>query len=137
MYRLIYVSRENLSTSPNLNNIVQSSERNNCVSKVTGALFLLNGIYCQYIEGEKSVIQDLYLRLLSDTRHRDLKLLEFTPITQRLFGGWAMKLVVWNEQTRAVFEKLRPSDALDLYAISAAIAVTAFKAISAFPVSSN
>ena len=135
--RLIYASRENVSAAPTLNNIVQSVERNNFAAKVTGALFLLNGVYCQYIERKKSVLQDLYFKLLSNTRHRDLKLLDLTPITHRLFGAWTMTLVEWNEQTRAVFDKLRPSDALDLYANSAAIAVTAFEAISASPVSGN
>ena len=130
MYRLIYVSKKNTSMFPELENIMASSRRNNAKLRITGALFLLNGIYCQYIEGDEDVVRNLYWKLLSDVRHKDLKLLDSSSITERLFTDWSLALVEWNEQTRAFFKALDPIATFDFYAMSAATAYGAFELLA-------
>lgn len=122
-----------MSVPSHLGNIVRSSIKNNAEFEITGALCLLNGVYCQYIEGDVNVIQALYWKLVTDARHQDVKLLEFSGIAQRLFEGWAMACVSWNEQTHAAVEKLNLIDTLDLHAITAVNAVAMFQAIAGVP----
>lgn len=133
MYRLIYASKKNASIFPDLEKITASSVINNAKSKITGALFLLNGVYCQYIEGDQKDIKDLYSTLLTDMRHRDLRLLDSGSINKRLFNDWTMALVEWNDQTRAFFKALSPIDTLDFYAMTAATASGAFELLARSP----
>ena len=76
MYRLIYVSRSVTRFPPDIKAILASSRKNNAEFGITGALCFLDGVYCQYLEGEKISLENLYQILLADPRHESLKLIE-------------------------------------------------------------
>ena len=130
MHRLIYVSRSVTRFSPDLKAILESSRRNNARFEITGALCFLDGVYCQYLEGEKSSLENLYQILLADPRHKDVKLVELCSITNRIFTDWTMALVTWNKQTRALFKALNPVVTIDLYAITTANAAVTFDVLA-------
>ena len=130
MYRLIYVSRSVTRFPTDLKVILESSRRNNATFEITGALCFLDGVWCQYLEGEKIALENLFQILLSDPRHKDVKLVEMCSITQRLFADWTMALVTWNKQTHALFKTLNPVDTVDLYAITTANAAVMFYGLS-------
>ena len=130
MHRLIYVSRSIARFPPDLKAILESSRRNNARFGITGALCFLDGVYCQYLEGEKNCLENLYQVLLADPRHKDVKLIELCSITNRLFTNWTMALVTWNKQTRALFKALNPGHAVDLYAITTANAAVTFDVLA-------
>ena len=126
MHRLIYVSRSITRFPPDLIAILESSRRNNARYGITGALCLLNGVYCQYLEGDRINLEDLFRILLADPRHKDVKLIELCSIPKRLFTDWSMALVTWNKQTRALFKSLNGVDTLDLYGITTPNAAVTF-----------
>ena len=130
MHRLIYVSRPLTRFPPDLKAVLESSRRNNARLGVTGALCLLDGVYCQYLEGDRAILEDLYQILLSDPRHKDVKLIELCSITKRIFTNWAMALVTWNKQTRSLFKALNAADTVDLYAITGANAAVTFDVLA-------
>lgn len=126
LYRLIYVSRSPVRFPNDLGFILESSRRNNVIYEITGALCFLDGVYCQYMEGDKTAIENLYRTILSDSRHSDVKLIEFCSITNRIFANWAMALVAWNKQTKRLFKTLNMIGTADLYAITTANAAVSF-----------
>ena len=130
MHRLIYVSRSVTRFSPDLKAILESSRRNNARFEITGALCFLDGVYCQYLEGEKANLENLYQILLADLRHKDVKLVELCSISSRIFTDWTMALVTWNKQTRALFKALNPVVTIDLYAITTANAAVTFDVLA-------
>ena len=130
MHRLIYVSRSIIRFPLDLKPILESSRRKNTKLNITGALCFLDGVYCQYLEGELDTLESLYQVLLADPRHKDVKLIELCSIKQRLFTNWAMALVTWNKQTRALFKALHPCDAIDLYAIATDNAAVTFNVLA-------
>ena len=89
--QLIYSSR----ATRNLNGhdislIVSSSQRNNALRDLTGALCFVNDTFVQCFEGERSAVNLLYKHLLQDTRHKELEILSFDEIAERRFATWAM-----------------------------------------------
>ena len=130
MHRLIYVSRSITRFPHDLKAILESSRRKNARLDITGALCFLEGVYCQYLEGERADLEALYQVLLIDSRHKGVKLIELCDINQRLFTNWAMALVTWNKQTRALFKALHPCDAVDLYAITTDNAAVTFNVLA-------
>ena len=130
MHRLIYVSRSKTPFPPDLRAILESSQRNNAKLGVTGVLCFLDGVYCQYIEGDSIVLENLYRLLLTDRRHKELKLIDFGRISERIYATWTMALVTWNEHTRALFKAVNPIDTFNLYAITTATAAVTFDALA-------
>jgi len=91
MYRLIYKSRCNGNVDWDLvNEIIGSSETHNKDDSITGVLLATDSHFLQVIEGGFEEINQLFLRIARDPRHKDMQLVSFTCVESRLFGGWAM-----------------------------------------------
>ncbi|WP_439405963.1 BLUF domain-containing protein [Bradyrhizobium sp. DASA03076] len=110
LFRLIYHSRNLLrrsSGSSELLKIVRSAERNNLALALTGALLFDKHHFVQVLEGDRSKVTSLFIRISQDPRHEALSIIEAKDATERLFPNWSMALIE------------RPSDAsLDLAALS-------------------
>jgi hypothetical protein len=67
---------------------------NNGRDGITGILVEASGLFFQVIEGEDSVVDALYERILADERHTEMLLLNVQRnVDRRLFPAWAMKTV--------------------------------------------
>jgi hypothetical protein len=118
LIRLIYASRTaGVLTPVDVKDIVRSSQRNNGVLGITGALMLSNGIFLQCLEGDHMAVNALYHRILLDKRHTDPAILSFEEIRKRLFSGWSMGLVTTTEANKQVFLKYSPQAEFDPYQI--------------------
>lgn len=62
----------------------------NGLDGVTGLLYTQDADFLQVIEGPDDSIADLLASLLSDPRHRDLRMLIDRDIEDREFGDWMM-----------------------------------------------
>ena len=104
--QLTYASREteNLN-SQDLSAIVASSLRNNALYGLTGALCYANGTFLQYFEGERSAVDGLYLQLLKDKRHNQLRIVSAYAITERRFPTWAMGYFSYESDIGQLFVK--------------------------------
>nr|WP_256999126.1 BLUF domain-containing protein [Moraxella osloensis] len=99
IHYLTYVSRMTLKagvTPRTLSDIMTVAQRENLAHQITGFLCFGNGYFFQYIEGEKSAIEQLFGNIQRDGRNRDVTLKSKGVIEQRLFQDWQMLMVNIN-----------------------------------------
>jgi len=99
IHYLTYVSRMTLKagvTPRTLSDIMTVAQRENFAHRITGFLCFGNGYFFQYIEGEKSAIEQLFGNIQRDGRNRDVTLKSKGVIEQRLFQDWQMLMVNIN-----------------------------------------
>lgn len=68
---------------------IKSAARNRRLG-ITGFLVEHEGTFLQVLEGEETAVNDLYITLTRDPRHRNLTVLGFGERPGRSFGFWAM-----------------------------------------------
>jgi hypothetical protein len=119
LIQLTYASRTSKTLVPeDLTAILAASQRNNARVGVTGALCLANGIFLQQLEGDRIAVNQLYHRILADTRHRDPAILDFAEIASRKFTQWSMGSLSSLESNRAIYLKYSRSASFDPYTMS-------------------
>ena len=77
-------------TASLLDSILEQSSKNNPKIGITGLLCLTNDVFVQIIEGGRDEVNQLFMTIARDDRHRDVRLLAFEEIAQRRFGNWSM-----------------------------------------------
>ena len=110
-YRLVYYSANRLSGSDaevlqQVEQILDTSRRNNNLVDVTGALMFTKNYFGQVLEGPRAAIEVTFERIQQDTRHGDVALLEFSPIAARSFDSWSMAFVGSAYNDSASFDKI-------------------------------
>lgn len=115
LIRTVYASRSVEISAQSLSEILDWSRRVNFELNVTGVLCHLDGVFVQYLEGEEGTVDTLFKSISADTRHKGVLQLERRVISKRMFPDWAMKLLDWNDETRAIFQSFSPGSKLDLY----------------------
>ena len=97
LIRIIYTStavRE--YNAADLDDILAVSARNNAgraedgSDRVTGMLLYASGNFMQVLEGEVSAVDETFRRIATDTRHKDVSVIERGPIDKRDFSEWNM-----------------------------------------------
>jgi hypothetical protein len=93
--RLIYRSTCAASFMPNedLRELVQQSARRNKEAGITGLLLLSGGAFLQVLEGPSKAVNQLFGRIMRDSRHQDVELIAFEQIGPVYFDDWDMHLV--------------------------------------------
>lgn len=88
---LIYVSSAVRPMSEQeIQDILGPSQTKNARLQVTGLLVYRSGNFIQYIEGPQASIDSLSQSICSDSRHRDMTVLDEGTVNTRLFGDWKM-----------------------------------------------
>lgn len=80
-------------SAKNISNIVEVSRINNKKNNITGCLVTYDGMFFQYLEGNKAAILNLYKKLLDDDRHQNVTLLWQGITLKRLFKDWDLAVV--------------------------------------------
>ena len=94
LVRLLYVSQPvGPITTTTTTLILEKSTAYNKKENITGVLCQGSGLFLQVLEGERSQVNLLYARIMSDRTHRNVELLSMEEITHRRFGQWSMALV--------------------------------------------
>ncbi len=92
--RIVYLSRIYLPVGQRepdvIFEILKTSVERNQSCGVTGSLLALNGWFVQLIEGPASLVDATFDRISRDLRHGFVKVVERRPVSERLFGDWAM-----------------------------------------------
>ena len=98
MHRLIYLSSALPAFSENdLHDILTKSRRNNKLLDVTGLLLYHDRSILQILEGDKQVVNTLFLTISKDPRHtRIIKLID-EEIDSRDFSDWLMGFKALSE----------------------------------------
>lgn len=91
LFELVYTSlcAEN-GRADDVQQILETSHRNNPILGVTGLLCFDGHRYVQILEGETDTITALFERIHTDNRHHDVELLHSGAIEGRSFDDWRM-----------------------------------------------
>lgn len=91
MYRLIYKSKSNkVITWDQVKEIMHSSEEHNSELHVSGVLLATSSHYLQVLEGPYETVNEIFMHIVKDPRHSDIKLVSFNAIDARIFEAWGM-----------------------------------------------
>ena len=96
-----------------LENIMNVSRRNNRKLGVTGALCSSPRGFLQILEGPANAVNELYNRIVRDTRHSAVTLLEYAPIPYRDFANWSMAYVRADEIAHVLLRKFSTRHVFD------------------------
>lgn len=91
LFSIVYVSsaRPGLRR-PDLEAIASGAREFNGSRGITGMLLHDDGSFMQALEGEESLLLDLYTRIRNDRRHGGVITLLAEPLAEREFAGFAM-----------------------------------------------
>lgn len=91
MYFLVYLSTATaLFSEDALEDILQTSRRNNATNNITGLLLYHDGAILQVLEGEQAAVENLFQRLLLDNRHHSVLKMMDGYTGERYFVEWSM-----------------------------------------------
>ena len=94
--QLVYIScitSTGLSSPSTLNDISEVAVERNKANNITGILCYANGYFFQCVEGSEQTLTNLKNSLLVDSRHKDLKILDFSLIAKRRFTNWSLRSI--------------------------------------------
>lgn len=60
---------------------------------MTGALLVFGEAFVQALEGEETIVRDLYATIEKDYRHDGVALVEAGAVPERVFAKWSMARV--------------------------------------------
>lgn len=91
MYELIYHSKARPNVAfQDIKDILNSAQLFNSKNNVTGCLLYHNHEFIQVLEGEQSIVEELFLRIEKDVRHTNIVVLSRGEKPKRTFGDWSM-----------------------------------------------
>ncbi len=94
MVRLIYVSvMTDACDTEALEEILRGSRENNNKKEITGMLCYDPAFFLQCLEGPREAVNELYATIAADGRHKNVTILEYTDVEERLFANWCMAFV--------------------------------------------
>lgn len=132
LVRLVYASRAVAAVDQEeLISILRKSKANNPKLGITGVLCFSEGIFLQALEGGRSAVNQLYNRIVSDSRHTNVELLCYDEIGERRFAGWSMGQVNVARLNPALLLKYSESPRLDPFAVSGKVSMALFEELMA------
>ena len=91
MKYLIYMSTSvRLFNDADLKQILRESQANNTTNNLSGMLLYSDGSFVQVLEGNKKDVDETYIRIQKDTRHKNIIKLGEGDLPERLFPNWSM-----------------------------------------------
>lgn len=118
LVRLIYCSRPVPGVDQEeLQAILKKSRQNNARQGITGVLCCSDGYFIQVLEGGRAAVNQLYNRIVVDSRHGDITLLDYEKVQERRYAGWAMGQSNMARLNPARLLKYSEKAALDPYAL--------------------
>ena len=108
MIRLLYCSQARSDFSEEvLKEILLTSRKNNSAAGITGVLVHGGGMFMQVLEGPEQNVLRTYMKILDDKRHTDSRLIQISPMKERMFDNWTMGVIEAEPLTFEHVAKLR------------------------------
>jgi Sensors of blue-light using FAD len=99
LVRMLYLSRSvGPQTTTMTSSILATAQAFNVENGVTGVLCQGQGFFIQALEGQRSVVNQLYRRIVLDPRHKDVEVMLLDDIDTRRFGRWSMAHVLLSDR---------------------------------------
>jgi hypothetical protein len=119
LVRLLYASRAAAPvTQQIIESILQQSRTHNPTMGITGILCHGGDVYMQALEGGRDAVNSLYMKIVRDTRHREVVLLHYSEVPERHFAGWTMGQVNLTKVNPSLLLKYSDKPVLDPFAVS-------------------
>jgi hypothetical protein len=90
LLRIIYSSQPFGYDEATLAGILMDARRCNARDDITGALICRRDVFLQLLEGPEPAVRAAFARIGKDDRHLDIVLHADLPVSERMFGAWAM-----------------------------------------------
>ncbi len=119
LVRLLYASRAAAPvTQEIIESILQQSRTHNPAHGITGILCHGGDVYMQALEGGREAVNSLYIKIVRDTRHREIILLHYAEVPERHFAGWTMGQVNLSKVNPSMLLKYSDKPVLDPFTVS-------------------
>lgn len=119
LVRLLYASRAAAPvTQEIIDSILQQSRTHNPAHGITGILCHGGEVYMQALEGGREAVNSLYMKIVRDTRHREVVLLHYAEVPERHFAGWTMGQVNLSKVNPSMLLKYSDKPVLDPFSVS-------------------
>ena len=131
LVRLIYASRfcESKFDSQELAKILESSQKNNALSEITGSLVFCDDIFLQCLEGEREVVSKLFNKISNDPRHDSVTILGMEDLSERDFAEWKMRFALLTEANAELIKKYSASSKFNPFRMQYKNALELLKAL--------
>lgn len=91
LHTIIYTSREaQFFSDDEIEDLLAGARSHNQGHDITGVLLYFDLVFFQVLEGPKQALEDLFMRIVEDPRHKDVTLQVSESISARLFPDWSM-----------------------------------------------
>lgn len=108
MLRITYISSESFKLSPDdLLSILGKCNENNPRLGITGMLIYGNGTFIQSVEGEEEIVKNTIMKISSDPRHKDFKILSEEIAELRLYDEFNMGFERLSEESFSKISSLK------------------------------
>lgn len=110
LFRLSYYSTNLIKKSTNprhseLRKIILTAGTKNRALGITGGLMFNRDYFGQVLEGDRSLVSELFCRIVKDQRHRSIVVVEASVVDQRVFERWSMGLAEKTETAELLNSK--------------------------------
>lgn len=124
MIRLLYASRAAQTLTPKMmDEILQTSRKNNPANGITGILCHSGDVFLQVLEGGRTHVNALYSMIIGDNRHKDVTILHYEEVTERCFSGWTMGQVNLSKVNASLLLKYSERAVLDPFSVSGRVSM--------------
>lgn len=89
-----------------LSDILAQARHFNAEQQIFGVLYYAEGHYFQCLQGEASVLEALFARILKDPRHHDVFRFPDEQVKQINFTEWSMKYVHKHSEIASLFNRM-------------------------------
>lgn len=116
LVRLVYFSRSTRDmTLLDIQKILEVARDNNNALQICGMLCYEQRYFLQALEGERDVVNELYLDIAGDPRHDEVTIISYNEVEDRWFGAWNMGFAPASDDFYALLSELgknefRPAD---------------------------
>ncbi|MDQ3139956.1 MAG: BLUF domain-containing protein [Pseudomonadota bacterium] len=93
IFSFFYVSRRVIAATRSdheIDDILSVARDRNLSLGVTGALLATPAYFAQVLEGSEANVEIIMDYIRRDARHRDIRIVDTEPLTERRFGNWNM-----------------------------------------------
>jgi hypothetical protein len=117
LVRLLYCSRAVDASEGAIEAILASARQHNAQCGISGILCYGDGVFLQCIEGGRLEVSELFATIQKDPRHKDVALLVYEEICERLFAGWSLGQVNVSKLNQTTLLKYSEKPELDPYSV--------------------
>jgi len=97
MIRLLYLSQAPHDVSDDeVHDILRSARRNNQAVGITGVLVYGGRMFAQILEGPEQAVLRMYVTVMDDRRHSDVRIIQVSPANEQIFKDWSMAVIKSN-----------------------------------------